>query len=218
MGNITQLSQGNLEGLKKQVCECIDHAHEQGYKQGFINCKKSYPFTEEEVNKVANDEYNKGYADGKKEVIENSQDRREGFDNGYNKGYDRGYGVGFNEGLENAWKYINKLYQYGLNELQNYFDETSIPNIICRTSITDIIASINLYEEKKQVEEEIKIGDEVQFGKYVKGVIISIKDNWYRVVVDSGFVSSWKKGEFEKTGRNFGTEVSQLLDKLKGDN
>ena len=34
MGNITELSQGSLDGLKKQVCECIDHAHEQGYKEG----------------------------------------------------------------------------------------------------------------------------------------------------------------------------------------
>ncbi|MBP5597201.1 MAG: hypothetical protein J6Y02_17595 [Pseudobutyrivibrio sp.] len=204
MGNITVLKQGSLNGLLRQTNECLVNAYNKGYQDG-----KNEPREVEEVNVEDTSDYRigykVGYEDGKKQAISEIPE----IANKENEMY--------NEGLENAWKYINKLYQYGLNELQNYFDKTSIPDIICRTSITDIIASINLYEEKKQVEKEIKVGDEIQFDNEAKGVVISINKGWYRIVNESGFVNSWTRNDIKKTGRNFSAEVSQLLDKLKGD-
>lgn len=192
MGNITELSQGSLDGLKKQVCECIEHAQAEGYKKGYTKGK------------------NDGHAQGCNIQMEYEKEK---IDKAKQEGYDTGYNNAF-EDLKELWECdnIDEFMQY------KYQCVMEITYMLERHRPQDVIACFKEWrKQKKQAEEEIKIGDEVQFGKYVKGVIISIKDDWYRVVVDSGFVSSWKKGEFEKTGRNFGAEVSQLLDKLKGD-
>lgn len=77
MGNITLLSQGNLEGLKKQVCECIDHAHEQGYKKGKNEPRKVTNVEDTNEYQIG---YKVGYEDRKKEVIESHGEQE------YNRG------------------------------------------------------------------------------------------------------------------------------------
>ena len=187
MGNITELRQGSLDGLRRQLNECIENA------------------------------YNKGYVDGKKEPKEEHEEYIREL---INKAKQEGYDTGYNEGLENARKYINKLYQYGLNELQNYFDETSIPNIICRTSITDIIASINLYEEKKKAEEEIKVGDIVVWEDGKKDfpfIVTLVKCQTYVAInKEGGFTYFSPNAKLKKIG-NVSDKLQTLIDKLKGD-
>ena len=59
MGN-TKLSNGNKEGLKKQVSECIDHAHAQGYKEGYDAAVQNNSLDKEEYGKQM---YKKGLED-----------------------------------------------------------------------------------------------------------------------------------------------------------
>ena len=237
MGNITQLSQGNLDGLKKQVCECIENAYNAGLKKGLENLKNTRPeetenyklgyklgYEKGERHKkelwetALNEAKADGYKTGYDTAIENSQGRREGFDNGYNKGYDRGYGVGFNEGLENARQVILKLLDINSIEYARIFNDTDMyytKIILEHYSITEIESKIKAYEEKKKDEEEIKVGDEVRdLFTDNRGVVMSIGE--LIVYITNNGVYTNALGSLEKTGRHF-DEVGQLLDKLKGD-
>lgn len=70
MGNITELRKGNLDGLKKQVCECVDHAHAQGYKLGYTKgkndghaqgCNTQMKYDKTKIDETKQESYNEGY-------------------------------------------------------------------------------------------------------------------------------------------------------------
>lgn len=152
----------------------------------------------------------------------------------YKKGYEDGaknqdevqYKKGYNKGLEDAQEYIEKLYHYGMKELQNEFDDISIPDIIRNNSMTDIIAIIKAYEEKKKAEDEIKVGDVVKFNEkchnydHVKArefLVLHIFDNGLvTILYDNGDTGASKISLLDKTGRHF-DEIEQLLDKLRSE-
>ena len=182
MGNITELSQGNLDGLKKQVCECIDHAQAQGYKEG----------------------YTKGQNDADKDLKEIQ---------------DSTYDEAYNKGIEDLVRAMKAYYPLNSAERLKYFG-TNIPvDRYAIESSKDLVAMAKAYEEKKQAEEEIKVGDEVYLLDDTNPIIITR-------VSPEGLVGFSQRGKYawysykerkdlHKTGRHF-DEIEQVLDKLKG--
>lgn len=248
MGKITELSRGSLNGLRRQTNECLKNAYNKGYedgkkeprevkavnvedtseyqigyKQGFINCKKSYPFTEEEMNKVANDEYNKGYADGNKE--------------GYDNGFEQGKKQAISEIPELANK-ENEMYDKGLedaSDLLAYADERFIRECFPSESnwnLFDLNAKYGLavlikefkkwQEQKKQAEEEIKLGDVVYYKENPESefFVFKIEDNQISGINMNGVYSNKPVKEWKKTGKNFYELVRYVNNELsiKGEN
>ena len=214
MGNITQLSQGNLDGLKKQVCECLTNAYDAGHKAGKLEGLCANTLTNEEKDGV----YAKGYEQGKRDLAResrfNEKHIRELLDNAKQEGYDNGY----DEGLKDLTHAMKVYFPLNAKERLDYFGINTHTDAYAIGNPKNLIAKAKAYKEKKQAEEEINVGDEVQLGSDRRGIVVSINGDWYRIIMDNGFVNSLKKKDFEKIGRNFSAEVSQLLDKLKGDN
>lgn len=207
MGNITQLSQGNLDGLKKQVCECIDHAQAQGYKEGKKEPREVKVVNVEDTNEYQigykvgrEDGYNKGIADSKDALF-----TEEEVNDIANK--ERQYG--YNQGLEDA----SNLIAYGDSKFVKacYPSDAdySLYDLNAKYGLADIVEKFKAYEK------EIKIGDEVKdLASDNIGVVMAI-GNLVVYITDNGVYTN-KLGSLEKTGRHF-DEVGQLLDKLKGD-
>ena len=164
MGKITLLSQGNLEGLKKQVCECIDHAQAEGYKRGYTKgkndghaqgCNTQSEYDKTKIDEAKQDGYNQGYADGKKE--------------GYDNGFEQGKKQATSELPELANK-ENEMYNKGLEDASNllaYADERFIrecfPNesnwnlfdLNAKYGLAVVIKEFKKWQEKNKKAEEI---------------------------------------------------------------
>ena len=187
MGKITELSQGSLDGLKKQVCECIDHAQAQGHKKGYEKGQNDANKDLKEIQDSTYDiAYTKGVADFE-DMFVHEHDYEQFFEDTY--------------GSKNLdYNLYDLVAKYGAKKVLNDFKKWQ--------------------EQKKHDEEEIKVGDEVITFGGSKAIVTRIEDTNIRL-----FYSDGSGGRFdnnveiiEKTGRNFSAEVSQLLDKLKGDN
>lgn len=219
MGNITQLKQGSLNGLRRQINECLDRAYNKGYEDG---AKEQDEVQYQNGYKVGQEDgYSKGIADRKDALF-----TEEEVNDIANK--ERQYG--YNQGLEDGYQGYRYLNQWFCNTCFA-FDESSLfpeykrreadtcclEDIIADVGFTEVLNRVKAYEEKKKAEEEIKVGDEIQFDNEEKGiVIVSLNLDWHRIMKQNGFVVTCNKDDFKKTGRNFSAEVSQLLDKLKG--
>lgn len=194
MGNITELSQGNLDGLRRQLNECIESAYNKGYDRGY----------------------------------------GVGFNEGIAKQKDPNFVP-----LQRCPTQLEdcKAYKLGIEEFENlfiqehdyeqFFEDTygsknpnyNLYDLVAKYGAKKVLDDFKKWQEqKKKAETEIQVGDEVQFGNGSYGVIISINKNYLRVVMQDGFAMAVLDYEVKKkTGRNFSAEVSQLLDKLKGD-
>lgn len=226
MGNLTQLHQGSLNGLRRQTNECLDAAYNKGYEDG---AKK-----QDEVQYQKG--YNKGFEDGKKCLSDSELERiwenelgkaklvayKDGFEHGKlwaieenTKNYDNGY----NNALEDVNHAIDVLKDMTIAEAEKWFGEDcgGIDDVVCGFTIQRIIDTIKAYEEKKQAEKEsIKVGDEVLYGSS-KLLVTKITNASICTVNADGKVDTWRAtAELIKTGRHF-NEVSQLLDNLKGE-
>lgn len=51
MGKVTELSQGNLNGLHNEVCSCIDNAFRKGRQVGWEEANKEKALLGEELRK-----------------------------------------------------------------------------------------------------------------------------------------------------------------------
>ena len=115
MGKITELSQGSLNGLRRQLNECIENA------------------------------YNKGYADGKKEPIESHGEQE------------------YNRGIEDA---SNLLAFVSRDFIQECFPNEKgwdLFDLNAKYGLAVVIKEFKKWQEqKKQAEEEIKVGDWVE--------------------------------------------------------
>lgn len=110
--------------------------------------------------------------------------------------------------------------------LDTHFSETkdeikeSAAKAICNYTGHPIIKNegktIQFPKPKFKDEEEIKVGDEVMH-QHENGIITSIHDGYYRILLSDGFPVSEPISGFVKTGRHF-DELQQLLDKMKGEN
>lgn len=151
--------------------------------------------------------YKVGFEDGKANVT-------------YNIGViDKLKQVEYNKGLEDAKTYIVKLYSYGIVEMEKEFDETTIPDIIANNPMTDIIAIIKAYEEKKKAEEDIRVGD-IIYSELLKSSAIITRDSgmlWGCIDTNGIGFSKLKDRldeEWVKVGHT--DELSHLFDKLRG--
>lgn len=198
MGKITELSRGNLDGLKKQVCECIDHAQAEGYKRGYTKgkndghaqgCNTQSEYDKVKIDEAKQDGYNQGYADGKKEPREvkvvNVEDTNEyqigykvGREDGYNKGIADSKDALFTE--EEVNDIANKERQYGYNQgledasnLIAYGDSKFVSACYpsdADYSLYDLNAKCGLADivEKFKAYEEKKKAEEIKVGDIVK--------------------------------------------------
>lgn len=206
MGNITKLSQGNLDGIKKQVCECIDHAQAEGYKRGYTKGK------------------NDGHAQGCHTQMEHDKAK---IDEAKQDGYNDGYNTAINdynmmiqwlhESRKDFISFLSDVYLYNLEG--DMTTGSILYDIILKWNMRELIYEFKqCQEQKKQTEEEIKVGDEViTFGS--KAIVTRVEDKNIRLFYSDGSGGRFDNNveSIEKTGRNFSAEVSQLLDKLKGD-
>ena len=190
----------SLNGLRRQVNECLDNAYNKGYQDGKSDPQKIEPSVNAEI---IHDNYIKGQAegyargkeDGYKEGYKIGQeelacDKRfdsehikklinkassEGYENGYRKGFEDGSrheqeiwkkelkevqdattDIGYSRGLEKAWECARKISDMKALELDEIFTTHNDAYIFAHNTISEAIAKINEYEEKKQAE-EIKV-------------------------------------------------------------
>lgn len=189
---------------------------------------------ESELEKAKLVAYKDGFEHGKLWAMDETKSYQRYYDRGYNKGLEDGKAdaiyntdlidelkqVEYIRGLEDAKTYIVKLYSYGMVEMENEFDETTIPDIITNNPMTDIIATIDAYEERKKAEEEIKVGDEVIITglKDIEtiGIITMLANNNYTVIclINGSEMARVTKNDIKPTGRHF-EEIEHLLSELK---
>ncbi len=151
MGNITELSQGNLDGLKKQVCECIDHANAEGYKRGYTKGKNDGHAqgcnTQSEYDKAKIDEA-----------------KQEGYNNGYNTAIND-YNMmiqRLHESRNDFIRFLDEVYLYNIEG--NVTTGSILYDIIPKWNMRELIYEFKEWQEQKKMAEEetIKVGDVVK--------------------------------------------------------
>ena len=189
------------EGQKRQMDLLIEMAHKHVGFTPKLKMETPIPMTESPA-------YKKGFEDGKLWAInENAKDHQGYYDNGYNNAL---------EDVNHAMTVLENMTE---TEREEWFtDCASVGEVVHKITIQGIIRCTKAYEEKKKVEEEIKVGDEVETCSGARAVVTRIIDNCVRVMFHdgSGFREQHTINELKKTGRHF-DEVEQLLDKLRGE-
>ena len=152
---------------------------------------------------------------------QNELNKLEKFDS--NEEYDRGY----SQGIEDCEKAIDTLGSFTLEELEEEFGTKVFTGILLENPLQDIVAITKAYKEKKKAEEDtIKVGDVVRYNKKCHQYDL-VKDREYLVLhvfdndtcsllYDNGDTCCAGLDILEPTGRHI-DEVSQLLDKLRGE-
>ena len=192
MGNITQLKQGSLNGLRRQTNECLDSAYNKGYQDG----KKGFEVSNGQV------EYNKGYNSAINDynmMIQWLHDCRDDFK-----------------------EFIDKKYGYDVMYLTNpKVDEgVMLYDLICDHDIAEVISEFKKRQEEKKKVEEIKVGDIVRFKGGQNIVVTKVRkdrDNIDGIDAngDAYCIESFDFENLDKVGHM--DEVEQLLNKLEGE-
>ena len=201
--NITQLSQGSLNGLRRQTSECLENAYRKGYEDG-----KNEPRKVKAVNVEDTSEYQIGYTTG--------------YDMGYNDGYD--YEKGKLDGLEEFENlFINE------HDYERFFEDTygskdpdyNLYDLVAKYGAKKVVDDLKKWEEKKKDEEEsIKVGDIVYYGEeMLKAIILDIfteQGVTFAIMLDENGVNVNEELSGLKVIEHT-NEVEQLLNKLKGE-
>lgn len=202
MGNITQLKQGSLSGLRRQTNECLDSAYNKGYEDGAKN--------QDEVQYQKG--YNKGLEDGRAEATYNTDL------------IDELKQVEYIRGLEDVNHAIDVLKDMTVEECEEWFEDCNeIGDVVCTFTVQQIIEITKAYEEKKKAEEEIKVGDEIKsvYDNKLIGIVtkVNCQSGKIRILFSdgSGGILEMNPKDYKRTGRNFSAEIEQLLDKLRGE-
>lgn len=133
------------------------------------------------------------------------------------------YDAGYAEGLNAAWEAARKIFNYSHSDVN---DALFNGNAHCGLSADgmarsalhslspqEAIEKIRKYEEKK---DEIKAGDEVEYGRMVYVVTKITGDESHVLVIHtSGDVGAIPIDECKKTGRHF-PEIENVLEQMKG--
>lgn len=207
-----------------------------GRKKYFIKPFESLVFDRkgleqlERFDKSTEKIYNTGYSVGYKDGAKNQDEVQ------YKKGYDAGRKDGFDYCRDNT-ELTDELKQEEYNkaledasELMAYITQDFIDNcypnnkgynlydLNAKYGLGRVLKDYKAYEEKKKVEEEIKVGDEVSNEDVTRTIIVTyIHNNDYFDGIDfNGVVyTNCYRELWNKTSRHF-DEVEQLLDKLRG--
>lgn len=203
MANETQLKQGSLNGLRRQVNECLDSAYNKGYEDG-----KKEPREVKAVNVEDTNEYQIGYKVG-------YEDGNKIADKNFKEIQDSACDVAYNKGLEDLAHAMKVYFPLNSEERLNYFGINVQTVKYAIENSKDLIARAKAYEKKKDT--EIKVGDEVKLHNALMIVTrVDEESGYISGVRASGDYSNRDPRNWQKTGRHF-DEIKQLLNKLKGD-
>lgn len=131
--------------------------------------------------------------------------------------------LNYEQGLNDAWECARKIIQeepFGLTtgELEQIFDTHSIATVIERNTASEAIAKIKEYEEnQKQIDDEIKVGDEVIYDGGRIGVIVQVDKYGYRsyqIMNNHGECGCWITDDIKKTGRHF-PQIAEVLKQMQ---
>lgn len=171
----------------------------------------------------------------------------DGIDNAYDEGYDKGYKDGiangnindgtfaekvkeaYNNGMNDAWECARKICLKTIDWLSGAGFQVSFPDydmdeyefsahVITKYDAQEAIDKIKEWEEKQeQVDDEIKVGDEVNApGFHAPVVVIALCDyDSVKVLSSLGDTGVHPKCNIVKTGRHF-NQISEVLEQLKG--
>ena len=202
MGKITELSQGNLDGLKKQVCECIEHAQAEGYKRGYTKGK--------------NDGHAQGcHTQAEKDKTKIDQARQEGYDNWYEAGKSEMREVvsDFECLLTNE-----KYYKEFLSRYVEKYGSCTLSHIVRYIGIVKVVSDYREWmKETKSKDNRLRVGDEVKLGGGEFVVVTKIDINGIVRVFHkdgSGGRFDIPANECTKTGVHY-DEIETLLEKLR---
>ena len=156
----------------------------------------------------------------------------------YSKGYDKAYEdcqIGededrakaieeaYQKGLNDAWECAKKICLhcddggYSHKELRDILTESSWEDIFKQLSVSEVVAKIKDYEEKKKADDEIKVGDEVMVDERCMIVLGVDSGEWKQLwCPSSGLVhDNIYTAEMTKTGRHF--DIQSLLNQMEGE-
>lgn len=202
MGNVTQLKQGNMNGLRRQVNECLENAYRRGFDDGRI------------------DAYEKGLEDGNKIA---DKDLKEIQDSTFDVAYIKGV-----EDFENLFVHEHDYEQFFEDTYGSKDPNYNLYDLVAKYGAKKVLGDFKKWqEEKKQAEDEVKEGDIVRFNE--KSHVYNIqkdreflvlhvfKDrNLATILYDNGDTSCVELSLVDKTNRHI-DEVAQLLNKLRGE-
>lgn len=129
------------------------------------------------------------------------------------------YNVVYYKALEDVNHAIDVLKDMTVAECKEWFGGCiGIDDVVCAITIQDIIGRTKAYEETKKSEDTIECGDEVTILKNgITGIVFAIKGGVYEILSSDAKWNKLLENQIKKTGRNFKTEVMQLLDRLRGE-
>ena len=146
--------------------------------------------------------------------------------------YDRGYKAGLvdnqtfhesmcekckngliEQGRNEAWEVVKKIAKMPTDESEPIFNKFGLHSIMECYTASEAIEKLKAWEQKQQ-EDELRVGDEVEFVGYEgKGIVIKNKTTYHRILVDDSVVSCHVR-DLIPTGRYF-PEIAQVLAKMK---
>lgn len=202
-----------------------------GYKTGYDIAQTNAQTTKEEWGKI---EYNRGYEDGKNEVLYKTELIPELKKAEYTKGYNsaindyNGMIQWLHDCTDDFKEFMNKKYGYDVMYLTNpKVDEgVMLYDLICDHDIAEVISEFKKWQEEKKKADEIKVGDVVKFNEkchnydHVKSreflVLHIFANELASILYDNGDTGAAEISLLDKTGRHV-DEVEQLLNKLRGE-
>lgn len=127
------------------------------------------------------------------------------------------------QGREEAWEVIRNLVfdvsigGYTRNERLLIFNLDSISMIIGENTASEAIEKIKAWEEKKAVNDKLRVGDEIVNGT-LKAVVIRIYDDGDFCVLNEDFTTGTFPqkcaNKIKRTGRYF-PRIAEVLEKMK---
>jgi hypothetical protein len=208
MGNITQLHQGSLNGLRRQTNECLENAYRKGYEDG-----KKEPREVKAVNVEDTNEYQIGYKAGRKDGFAYCRNNTELIDELKQAEYNKGL-----EDFENLFVHEHDYKQFFEDTYGSKDPDYNLFDLVAKYGAKKVVNDFNKWqEEKKKVEEEsIKVGDIViHKDDKIKGVVYRVEDGL--AYGTNCYLNSfeWATNLCTKVGHI--DEMKTLLDKLRGE-
>lgn len=230
--NKTELKQGSLNGLLRQIRECLDSAYNKGYEDG-----KKEPIKVTNVEDT--NEYQIGYKQGVSDSkVKIEQAYKDGYDKGHLEGLVKGNKIGilackvtnpftekevndiankerqdgYNRGLEDLSHAMKVYFPLNSEERLKHFGTNIQTERYAIENPKDLIAMAKAYEEKKEA--EIKVGDEVVIDdKGRKAVVSRVLDNGlYNIVFYNGDTNCVDRPFIAKTGKHY--DIESILKEL----
>ncbi len=186
--NITKLSQGNSDGLKRQVCECIDNSFNRGFKIGIEAGQANRDIIKDEI---FNDAYTKGLNDAWDAVKRLHQF-------GSND-------VGDNFRLVPLYSIL-----FGVSDFRDMLSKFDIDDIISKLDEHDV--------KTMNDDETIQCYDEVITADGTKYAVLGIKYNTYILLqLDNLRYHIKYRTELNRTGVHY-DDFEHIINTIKGKN